>query len=59
MKRWGESSIKDFDAYEDFLVKWKVLNSKVPVNELVTNELIDEVNKFDPAAIVAEAKATR
>ena len=59
VKRWGESSIKDFDAYEDFLVKWKVLNSKVPVNELVTNELIDEVNKFDPAAIVAEAKATR
>jgi len=59
VKRWGESSIKDFDAYEDFLVKWKVINAKVPVNELVTNELIDEVNKFDPAAIAAEAKAQR
>ncbi len=57
VKRWGESSIKDFDAYEDFLVKWKVINAKVPVNELVTNELIDEINKFDPAAIAAEAKA--
>src|SRR5262249_54961588 len=59
VKRWGESSIKDFDAYEDFLVKWKVINAKVPVNELVTNELVDEVNKFDPAAIAAEAKASR
>ena len=57
--RWGESSIKDFDAYEDFLVKWKVINAKVPVNELVTNELVDEVNKFDPAAVAAEAKAQR
>ena len=59
VKRWGESSVKDFDAYQDFLVKWKVINAKVPVNELVTNELIDEVNKFDPAAIAAEAKAQR
>ncbi len=57
VKRWGESSVKDFDAYEDFLVKWKVIEAKVPASEMVTNELIDEVNRFDPSQIAAQAKA--
>jgi NitT/TauT family transport system substrate-binding protein len=59
VKRWGESSIKDFDAYLNFLVKWKVISAKVPATDLVTNELIEEINRFDPAAIAAEAKAYR
>jgi NitT/TauT family transport system substrate-binding protein len=57
VQRWGESSIKDFDAYEDFLVRWKVIEAKVPATEMVTNELIDEVNRFDAARIAAQAKA--
>jgi len=55
--RWGESSVKDFDAYEDFLLKWKVIGTKVPATEIVTNELIDEVNEFDAARVAADAKA--
>ena len=55
--RWGESSTKDFDAYQDFLLKWKVIGAKVPAAEMVTNELIDEVNKFDAARVAADAKA--
>ena len=58
VKRWGESSIKDFDAYEDFLLKWKVIVQKVPATDLVTNDLIDEVNRFDAAKIAAQAKAS-
>jgi NitT/TauT family transport system substrate-binding protein len=57
VKRWGESSLKDFDAYQDFLLKWKVIGAKVPAAELITNDLIDEVNKFDAAAVAADAKA--
>ena len=57
VKRWGESSIKDFDAYIDFLLKWNVIKDKVPGTELVTNELIDEVNRFDAAKIEAQAKS--
>ncbi|HET9752256.1 MAG TPA: ABC transporter substrate-binding protein, partial [Myxococcales bacterium] len=34
VKRWGESSVKDFDAYEDFLLKWKVIKQKVPATDL-------------------------
>ncbi len=56
VSRWGESSVKDFDAYQDFLVKWKVIPAKVPVEELVTNELVDEMNRFDRGRIVADAK---
>ena len=57
VKRWGESSVKDFDAYEDFLLKWKVIKEKVPATDLVTNDLIDEVNRFDAKRIAEEAKA--
>ena len=57
VKHWGESSVKDFDAYEDFLVKWKVIEAKVPAADMVTNELIDEINRFDAGRIAAQAKA--
>jgi NitT/TauT family transport system substrate-binding protein len=57
VERWGESSVKDFDAYEDFLLKWKVIKEKVPATDLVTNDLIDEVNRFDAKRIAADARA--
>ncbi|TMA27048.1 MAG: ABC transporter substrate-binding protein [Deltaproteobacteria bacterium] len=59
VKRWGESSIKDFDAYEDFLLRWSVIKEKLPATDLVTNELIDEINRFDAAKIAAQAKEYR
>ena len=59
VKRWGESSLPNFDAYADFLVKWGVAKQKVPASDLVTNELIDDINKFDVSAIVAQAKGTK
>jgi len=59
VKRWGESSVKDFDAYQDFLVKWKVIPSKVAANQMVTNDLIDEINRFDAAEVAAQAKTYR
>ena len=59
VKRWGESSIKDFDAYEDFLLKWGVIKQKVPATDLVTNDLLDEINQFDADKIASEAKAYR
>ena len=59
VKRWGESSINDFDAYEDFLVRWKVVKEKVPATDLVTNDLIEDVNRFDAARIAAEARAAK
>ncbi len=55
--KWGENSVANYDAYIDFLVKWGVVKEKVPASQLVTNDLIDDINKFDAAAIIAQAKA--
>jgi NitT/TauT family transport system substrate-binding protein len=54
--RWGESSLPNYDAYVDFLLKWGVAKQKVPAGDLVTNDLIDDINKFDAAAIVKQAR---
>jgi NitT/TauT family transport system substrate-binding protein len=59
VKRWGESSETNYAAYADFLLKWGVIKKKVEARDLITNELIDEINNFDQSKIVAQAKAYR
>ena len=56
VKRWGESSEPNYATYADFLLKWGVIKEKVGAKDLITNELIDEINKFDAGKITAEAK---
>jgi NitT/TauT family transport system substrate-binding protein len=56
---WGENSLANYDAYVDFLVKWNVVPAKVPASDLVTNDLIADINKMDIPAIIAAAKAAR
>ena len=55
-KKWGENLIQNYDAYSDFLVKNGVLKQKVSGSDLVTNDLIDDMNKFDAKEIEAQAK---
>jgi len=55
-KKWGENLVANYDAYVDFLVKNGVLKERVPGKDLVTNDLIDDINKFDPAEIEKLAK---
>jgi NitT/TauT family transport system substrate-binding protein len=57
VKRWGENSELNYASYMDFLLKWGVIKQKVDVKDVVTNELIDDINKFDASKVVAEAKA--
>ncbi|HKE42052.1 MAG TPA: ABC transporter substrate-binding protein [Casimicrobiaceae bacterium] len=57
VSRWGENSEANYAAYGEFLQKWGVIKEKVPASDLVTNELITEINDFDQAKISAEAKA--
>jgi NitT/TauT family transport system substrate-binding protein len=59
VKRWGENSEANYAAYAEFMLKWGIIKQPVGVADLVTNELIDEINRFDPGQIVAEAKAYR
>jgi NitT/TauT family transport system substrate-binding protein len=57
VKRWGESNEAYYAAYNDFMLKWGVIKEPVAAKDMITNELIDEINAFDPADIAAKAKA--
>lgn len=57
--KWGESSEVNYRDYVEFLLKWGVIKQRVDTPELITNELIDDINKLDVAKIAAEAKAYR
>ena len=59
VKRWGENSEVNYRDYVDFLVKWGVITQKVPTSDLITNDLIEEINRMDAGKIAAEAKAYR
>ena len=41
----------------DFLVKNGVFKEKLPATDLVTNDLIEDINKLDQAEVQAMAKA--
>ena len=56
VKKWGESSEANYAAYTDFMLKWGIIKEKIDWRDLITNELIGDINKFDAAKITAEAK---
>jgi NitT/TauT family transport system substrate-binding protein len=57
VRRWGESAEANYAALVDFLFTWGVLKEKVDARDLLTNDLIDEINRFDAAQVAAEARA--
>jgi hypothetical protein len=48
-----------YAAYLAFLHKWGVIPKPVAASEVITNGLIDDINKFDPQAVIARAKAAK
>lgn len=54
--RWGDNVMANYSTYMDWLLKNGVIKEKVAVTDLVTNDLLDEINAFDTAAITAQAK---
>jgi NitT/TauT family transport system substrate-binding protein len=56
IKDWGESNLADYADYLSFMHRWNITKEDVPVEDFVTNELIVDINKFDPAAIIKTAK---
>ena len=54
--KWGESVIANYQAYLDWLFKAGVFKDKAIATDLVTNDLIDEINTFDVAEIQAMAR---
>ena len=56
-KRWGDNVADNYTPFVAWLLKNGVIKQALPVAEFVTNDLLDEINGFDTAAVVAEAKA--
>ncbi len=57
VRRWGENSEANYGAYADFMLRTGIIKQPVTAQELVTNELIEEINRFDPEQVAAEARA--
>lgn len=56
-KKWGENVEANYTSYMAWLLAQGILKEKIATGDMITNELIDEINKFDSAAVIAEAKA--
>jgi NitT/TauT family transport system substrate-binding protein len=59
VNRWGESSEHNYSEYLSFLFKWGVIKEIRGVQDLITNELIDEINQFDSNRVAIDARAYR
>jgi NitT/TauT family transport system substrate-binding protein len=55
-KRFGFASPAQWERLQTILKEQKIVSGTVPVAELYTGALIDEINRFDQAAIVKMAK---
>lgn len=53
----GQLFPEDWARLVDFMVEQKIMPAAVPVDKVVTNELIDKINSYDRAAVVAEGKS--
>jgi len=56
-KRWGENVMVNYQAYLDWLLAQGIIKAKTDANDIVTNDLLDEIDNFDEPAVIAEAKA--
>ena len=56
-KRWGDNVEANYQAYLTWLLAQGVIKTRTDAKDLVTNELLDEVNKFDAEAVRAQARA--
>ena len=55
-KRWGENLVENCQAYLDWLLVNGTIKEKASAAEVLDNSMIDEINKFDTAAVIKAAK---
>jgi NitT/TauT family transport system substrate-binding protein len=55
-KKWGENLVGNYQSYFDWLLANGTIKEKASAAEIVENGLIDEINKFDQAAVIKAAK---
>lgn len=57
ISRWGESLVSNYQAYLDFLRHRGQLKQPVQAADVITNDLIADIDDFDAVAVASEAKA--
>jgi NitT/TauT family transport system substrate-binding protein len=58
-RRWGDIPRDSMEKFQAYLVETAALPQAQDVARYYTNDLIDEINRFDEAAVVRQAKAFR
>ena len=58
-KRYGASSTAQWNRLKAIYKEQGLIQGNVDVNEAFTNSLIDEINRFDQAAVIRQAKDYR
>jgi len=53
---YGKYDPAAWQAYVDFMLSEKVLDKPVDINTLYTNDLVQEINRFDHDAVIEQAK---
>ena len=44
-RQWGESDLKVYQSYLDWLVRAKILKQPMDAKEIATNDLVGDINK--------------
>ncbi len=57
--KYGDIPIEKVSAVQNYLVETGQLEKRMDAAEYYSNELIDQINSFDAAAIIARAKAIK
>ncbi|MCC7487461.1 MAG: ABC transporter substrate-binding protein [Burkholderiales bacterium] len=57
--KFGDQPRKVMEGFQDYLVATEVLPQSLPVERYYTNDLIDEANRFDAAAVEKQAREYR
>ncbi len=55
-KKWGENLVSNYQAYFDWLLANGTVKEKASAEDALDNSLLDDVNKFDQAAVIKAAK---
>jgi NitT/TauT family transport system substrate-binding protein len=58
-KRWGASSPAQWVRLKSLYREQSLIQGTVDVNDVFTNQLIDEINSFDQQAVIRQAKEYR
>ncbi len=59
VRRWGAITEGEIAAWQEFMLATRAIRTRRAPQDYFTGALVDDFDAFDPAAVIAEAKAAR